>query len=234
MTRDETDFFETPAWAVHAILPHLPHLPSGGRVLDPGCGTGAILRALTGKAPLQAGVLGPPFELTDLYGVELDPARAEKARRVFFAARLEHHVTVADFLLPSGETFDLVVGNPPYSLALEFVERSLELTRHRRGTVAMLLRLCWLGSQERASFHREHPSDVYVLPRRPSFCLSVSCKNKKAGCSWRVVLPTDAERPRACGACGAGVTVTTSDATEYGWFVFGPGRGNRWQILEVP
>jgi hypothetical protein len=33
----------------------------------------------------------------------------------------------------------------------------------------MLLRLPWLGSQKRAQWQRENPSNIHVLPKRPSF-----------------------------------------------------------------
>ena len=33
----------------------------------------------------------------------------------------------------------------------------------------MLLRLNWLGSEDRAAWLRRHPPSVYVLPNRPSF-----------------------------------------------------------------
>jgi SAM-dependent methyltransferase len=154
--RDPDDFYATPSWCIDAIL---PHLPSGGRVLDPGCGSGAILRAIMATAP---------FVHADLFGVEMHEGRAEEARALFADAR-KHHIETRDFLTYEGTSFDLVVGNPPFSLAMDFVERSLTLTKPFRGTVAMLLRMNWLASQKRAAFHRANPSDIYVLPRRPSF-----------------------------------------------------------------
>lgn len=57
---------------------------------------------------------------------------------------------------------------PPYSIALEFIEAALSM-RKSQGVVAFLLRINFLGSQERADWHRAHPCKLYVLPRRPSF-----------------------------------------------------------------
>jgi len=216
--RDPDDFYETPAWCVHAIL---PHLPSGGRVLDPGCGTGAILRAIMAT---------PAFAHADLHGIELDADRAEQARGLFCGTR-GHQVETGDFFTGSVDSANLVVANPPFSLAMEFVARSIAITKPYRGTVAMLLRLNWLASQERLAFHRANPSDVFILPRRPSFCASLRCKVK---CGWHVLQKLDAPRAKECPACGGAVVVTTSDSTEYAWFVFGPGRGNRWSLLHVP
>jgi hypothetical protein len=75
---------------------------------------------------------------------------------------------VGDFLAltpPLNPDFDVVITNPPYNQALEFVRASLRWGK----VVVMLLRLNWIASQKRHAFVREHPPDVYVLPNRPSF-----------------------------------------------------------------
>ncbi len=220
--RDPDDFFETPRWCVDAIL---PHLPSGGRVLDPGCGTGAILRALMAT---------PPFLHEQLYGVEVHEGRAEETRMIFANAR-KHHVETGNFLTMVGQPFDLIIGNPPFSEAMPFIEQALLLTRPFHGTVAMLLRMNWLGSQERSDFHRKNPCDLFCLPRRPSFCASLKCKPKTGkGCGWQVTQRVDDPRVKACPMCSSAISITTSDSTEYAWFVWGPGRGNRWYLLDTP
>jgi len=184
--RDPDDFYATPAWCTDAIL---PHLPSGGRVLDPGCGTGAILRTIMATAP---------FVHADLYGLELHEGRADEARRLFAEVRTRHIVT-GDFLKDPLDSYDLIVGNPPFTLATEFVEKSLALVKAYRGTVAMLLRLAFLETAKRQAFHVANPADVFVLSKRPSFT-----PDGKA------------------------------DSCAYAWFVWGPGRGGRWQILPAP
>lgn len=102
------------------------------------------------------------------------------------------------------------------------------------GTAALLLRLNWLGSQERSAFHRAHPADIYLLPKRPEFTASMSCSAKKAGCEYKETLPIEAPRPRACPLCGARTSCSTTDSIEYAWFVWGPGHGGRWEILPMP
>ena len=63
----------------------------------------------------------------------------------------------------------LVYGNPPYSLAEEFVRKGLEFASD--GYVFFLLRLAFLESKKRYfGLFKEHPPKrVYVLSRRPSF-----------------------------------------------------------------
>jgi SAM-dependent methyltransferase len=145
--RPMLDFYETPSWAVRALLPAIPSL-DGKRVLDPGCGTGAILREL-----------GAAFPECDITGLEKD------------RARFDHATTSTELPLVHGdffnhvEKYDAIVSNPPYSHALEFVQHALTLAP----LVCMLLRLPWLASQRRADWHRENPSLVCVLPKRPSF-----------------------------------------------------------------
>jgi len=177
--RRADDFYATPAWCTAAILPHVNPCPRTAiagrlaRVLDPCCG---VCPALD--------VIRDTWDAVRL-GIELDEARAATAG-----------VGQGDALGPEPWPMaDLVLTNPPYGLALEFVERAAkELPGACR---AFLLRLNFLGSQKRAVFHRANPCDVYVLPKRPSF------------------------------------TNGGTDATEYAWFVWGPGRGGRWQILDV-
>jgi hypothetical protein len=243
--RSAQDFYSTPAWCVRAVL---REIPPGGVILDPCCGSGAILAAIS------------DFKWGALRGFELDAARAAKALEVVEGGPI-HWLTPAPFhaiecrdalsedpwLVDGFEPApvdsaihwrtararpDIVLTNPPYSLAMPFVLRALR----EASIVVMLLRLNWLASMDRLSFHRKHPADVFVLPRRPAFVASLSCGAlpKETRCGWRLMLPIDAPRPKHCGGCGARVACSTSDATEYAWFAWGlPGGGGRWRILDV-
>jgi hypothetical protein len=180
--RHADDSYATPAWCTRAILPHL----TPGSVLDPCCGDGAILDVV------RDAWSAPQF------GIEIDAVRARKAR-----CGRSRGIATDDALDQQRVDWPDIDGgniitNPPYRLAMQFVARALhEIGRGKPATAAFLLRLNFLGAQSRADFHRAHPADVYVLPRRPSFT-------------------------------GGG-----TDATEYAWFVWGPGRGGRWSILDV-
>lgn len=224
--RDPEDHYVTPSWAVDAIL---PHLPLAGVVVDAGCGSGGILMRVAPRAPPR----------TVIVGVELNASRsaaAEARVAAFPAADGCHNVTICRQNFITADVpgcANLVISNPPFKLAMDFAVRSLELTKHTAGTVALLLRLDWLGTKQRAAFHRAHPCDIYVLPRRPAFCASVKCKDR-VHCGWHDTFEIGAVRPPRCPVCGGAVTVVTSDSCEYGWAVWGPGRGGRWSILDVP
>lgn len=152
--REKDDYYRTPKWCVQAILKHLPLL-DGKRVLDPGCGDGGIMHSLPASA--------------EVVGVEIDAERASKA---MCDIPSNHIVFCDDFFAwstlapkPSGTRFDLAIGNPPYGLALEFVQQSM-LTCD---VTVMLMRINWLASQRRAEWMRKNTPSVYVLPKRPSF-----------------------------------------------------------------
>lgn len=165
------DFFPTPMGVTRAFIAACP-LPDG-LWCEPAVGDGHIIDAVGKRAgwatfdirPVAAPVLSDYHEQTDFL------AHDEAMR------------------------FDVIITNPPFYLAEEFVRKALRCATH----VAMLLRLAFLESRRREAFHLEHPSDVYVLSRRPSFM-----------------------------ANGA------TDSCAYGWFVWGPGRGGRWSILQTP
>lgn len=74
---------------------------------------------------------------------------------------------VADFLTAdiSGR-YDAIITNPPYSLALEFIEKSLLLLKEN-GKIAMFLKLQFLeGEKRRQLFNNYPPSKIYVFRKR--------------------------------------------------------------------
>jgi hypothetical protein len=169
---DEFDFWATPRDAIEPIIPVLRDELAGTRgwhVIDPGCGTGAILdTVLSMEADLGV-------EFRHAHGIEIHAARAAEARE-----RLGSRATIdnIDFTrwsrLPdeAESTPLLVVGNPPYSKAVEFVEHALKLAGAEcsDGIVAMLLQLDFATGVERAvRIHDKHRSSLYPLRRRPKF-----------------------------------------------------------------
>ena len=165
------DFFPTPPGVTKAFVEACP-LPDG-LWCEPAVGEGHIINAV-GKREGWA-----TFDIRDVPTPEL----SDYHERCDF---LQHDESCR---------FDVIITNPPFYMAEEFVRKSLRCADH----VVMLLRLAFLESRIREAFHEEFPSDVYVLSRRPSFL-------------------------------GNGKT----DSSAYGWFVWGPGRGGRWEILRTP
>ena len=147
--RRPADYYPTPTWCTALLLEEL-HLP-GGRWLEPCAGDGAILRAVSS---VRDDVVWHTGDIRASGGVVADhPAVARH--------------TTGDFLsmTPPEVPYDVLLTNPPYSLAMEFVRHGLLMADH----VVMLLRLNFLASGGRAAFMREHTPSVYVLPNRPSF-----------------------------------------------------------------
>lgn len=126
-------------------------------VLEPGCGEGSFLEAIRETWPDA-----------DRLGVELNPELVRIARL------RGHDVVKKDFLqcddLPH---YHLIVGNPPYVAAREFIEKSLAQLDPDHGTLAFLLPLNFLGGKKRfKGFWKEHIdklSAIYVLPLRIGF-----------------------------------------------------------------
>ena len=216
--RMPADFYSTPPDVVRSILKVLGKWgPS--RILEPAAGTGGIMRVVKKVWPNSR-----------ISGVELDEERA----RACEAEGL--NVMCADFLkCQAWDTahVDLILTNPPFSLAEAYVEQCCRIARE----TALLLPLPFLSGVGREELHRKHPCDVFVLPRRPAFVAVVKCigheRGKRAGCGWRVTLPIEAERPKACPECGGRREVVTTDSTEYAWMLFGAGHGGRWARLEL-
>ncbi len=169
--RDARDFYRTPAYTIASIL---PHLRGGGTALDPCAGDGAILDALR-----KSGRWGC------VAGIELDPMLAAKAPACIHA----------DALAMSWARPDSIVMNPPFKHALEFLEKALAEVGPN-GEVAALLKLAFMASKGRKAFHDAHPSDVFVLSKRPSFAHNATDKGQEygwfrfghgAGGTWRVI-----------------------------------------------
>lgn len=150
------DYYPTPPGTVAKIMPCVMGALDGiacPRILEPGAGDGRIIKSLLAY-------LGNRLSLPVAIEVEWRnyPSPIEG-----FAPQ--------DFLhWEPEEPFDLVIANPPFSLALEFFEHSLHCLRDG-GHIFFLLRLGFLASKRRHErLWSVHPPEwVYVLVRRPSF-----------------------------------------------------------------
>ncbi len=144
------DVYPTPAWCVHRLLEDV-QLP-GGHWSEPCAGDGAVIKAVN---EIREDIVWSAIELR----LECRQRLMRTGARVRIADALESPWQLHD------EIIDVVITNPPYALAEEFLEKALKMAPF----VAMLLRLDFLGSARRAPFFRTTPPDVHVLPNRPSF-----------------------------------------------------------------
>jgi hypothetical protein len=114
--RHADDFYRTPAWCVRALLKYVKATSEedyaalhNSSILDPACGDGAILQVLDSYG----------FKAV---GIEIDPMRAERAREHGFG------VYCGDALV-TYISAQAVITNPPYSLAMEFVQENAITSR---------------------------------------------------------------------------------------------------------
>jgi hypothetical protein len=149
--RNPADYYPTPSWAVRRLLERV-ELP-GNRWLEPCAGDGAIIRAVNSVVqPIH-------WTAVDIRPETRDPLKALIDPTEVYAG---YDFLAGDF---AGCEWDTICTNPPFGLAMEFIEESLSLANW----VAMLLRVNFLGSAKRSAFFRDEMPDVYVLPNRPSF-----------------------------------------------------------------
>lgn len=109
--------------------------------------------------------------------------------------------------------FDLILTNPPFSKAVDFIEKSLKEAH----TVVMLLPVSFLGSRERKDFINKYPiTHLRPLSKRPAFVKR--CKKKKSDCGHPVSYLIE-EEIEICPDCGGKLSPST-DAIEYAWFIW--------------
>jgi hypothetical protein len=145
------DFYATPSRDVEAFLDTAGLNVRGLSVFEPSAGDGAILDVCRGRGAER------------LLGLELEERRAAVCRAKGY------DVTTADAMERTWGAADLLLGNPPFTMALEFAELAAAWAHRNGKPAALLLRLAFLESRKRAHFHASCPSDIFVLSERPSF-----------------------------------------------------------------
>lgn len=171
--KTESDIFDrymTPHWCVRQcmrdVLPVLYwNLPENPRILEPSAGDGVFV--------LKLRMLYPEAEI---HAMDLDPTVGPWS----FA----DHSYEGDFLETDftkvGE-FDLVIGNPPYSFAEEFIRESLRLSQN----VVYILRIGFIGSEARVDFFRDMAPDYIMRSvHRPKFKLGKTDSCEYAWFCW--------------------------------------------------
>lgn len=156
------DAYFTPRWVVDLcvehIVPEITELQGEAIALEPSAGAGVFLSALASRYPAVRRVavdINAPQHIAQwggaipIHGDFLDTGTLARCRR-----------EAGDGL------YDLVIGNPPFTHAQDFIEAATPLA----WATVFLVRLGFLASERRVEFFRRHrPAYVYILPQRPSF-----------------------------------------------------------------
>lgn len=152
--RIESDFYATPLESVYALLDNYDGIKSSDRILEPSAGNGNIIRALRDKDYDNL-----------IYAIECRPEESDALEKAG-----ADYILISDFLaVESKIKYDVIIGNPPYSLAQEFIDKSLSLL-NPGGRLIFLLRTNFLESKKRFTWWQDKlPNGLYVLNKRPSF-----------------------------------------------------------------
>jgi hypothetical protein len=151
--RNESDYYKTPEWCIDLFLKEFGE-PIGSEIFEPCAGDGAIIKSL------HKNYQGLTIRANEI--------RKEEKDNLYNAGAWD--VTIADFLEynNSNSYVDLVITNPPYSIAQEIIEHCFEYAP--KAEIVMLLRLAFLESKKRRKFWKKHPlTQLYILSERPSF-----------------------------------------------------------------
>ena len=151
--RSVYDFYATPIECVEKLLENFIIEKPNINILEPSAGNGNIIKVLKDK-----GING------NITAVEI---REEEYNNLL---KLADKVVIDDFLQwNTNKDYDLIIGNPPFSLAREFIEKCFEISNEKT-KIVMLLRTSFLESKSRYNFWQKYPlSGLYVLSKRPSF-----------------------------------------------------------------
>lgn len=159
--RKESDNYPTPIETAKTFWKHyrpdcFAIFPSPIEILEPCCGSGNILNAFDKVYP----------DLSLMTNKTLVDIRQEVFSQVVFLG----NTIINDFLtFKAIKEYDLIITNPPYSIAQEVIEKCFEIASERT-EIIMLLRLGFLESKKRRIFWDKHPlTELYICGERPSF-----------------------------------------------------------------
>lgn len=155
--RVDNDFYATDPSSTRGLLDAVTF--EGNRFLEPCCGQGHIVK-----------VIKEYYPNADITAIDIED-------RGFGTSGI-------DFLTyQSDELFDNVITNPPFVLAQEFIEHSLDLVKDG-GKVAMFLKVQFLEGTKRKEFFDKAPLKyVYVFRARQSPWMNGSPVDEK-GKKW--------------------------------------------------
>lgn len=155
--RHGADYYVTPISAVKAFLAQWkPKIKLNWAMLDP-CAGGDDNNLMSYPEALKH-YMGETWEKCNLHITTLDKRPDSRAD------------IIHDYLTwEPNRKFDLIITNPPFSIALDVIKKSLELCEEG-GYVVMLQRLNFMGSRERSQWFKEMmPHSIYVHSKRMRF-----------------------------------------------------------------
>ena len=139
--RVEKDYYATPVSSTEALLNEIKFK---GDFLEPCVGGGHM-----------ANVIKEYYPNNNIYCMDI-------------VDRGYEDTVVSDFLTHDfkGKKFDSIITNPPYSMAQEFVEKSMSIL-NSKGKVAMFLKIQFLEGMKRLDFFKAYPPKyIYVFSKR--------------------------------------------------------------------
>jgi hypothetical protein len=142
--------YPTPLWVCEALIERFfPDLDDEDFVVEPSCGPGRFLQAIPANVPAM--------------GVEIDPVRAEEARR-----NTGRPIITGDFrTVPLDVRPTAIITNPPFRVRLieSFLERAHALLPHE-GRLGMLLPAYFFQTAARvAEYARSWSIEQTMIPR---------------------------------------------------------------------
>ena len=158
--RVDNDYYATDPAAVYRLLNEWPVY--GRRFLEPCVGSGHIADAVL-----------------DFFGEKMHATSLDIVDRGYPGT------IVQDFLTwETDSRFDLIITNPPYSLASEFVEKCMMLLS-KGGCLAMFLKIQFLDGQKREALFRKYPPKyIYVFRNRMATWSNGRCVDPDTGKRW--------------------------------------------------
>lgn len=162
--RVDNDFYATPPESTKSLIKNYD-FDSVKSFYDPCCGQGHIIK-----------VIEKYYPNADFYASDI-------VNRGFGISGIDFLKFPPDRLPIPDNGVDWVITNPPYSHALDFIEKSLVITN--KG-VAMFLKIQFLESKSRKSFFKRSPLKyVYVFSERQNPYRNGLPYNPKTGKKWQ-------------------------------------------------
>ena len=154
----ESEFYSTPV----SIIEEFISLPEVSEVfktweffLEPCVGDGAMIQGINNLYPQKIWTT-----------CDIRPECQVQMEVLSCAYRLNIYHLPGDFLEQDSKyKWDVCITNPPFSLAQEFINKTLTLADHN----FYLLRLGTLGSKKRLPLWEARKPDLYIMHQRPSF-----------------------------------------------------------------